>query len=441
MDPIRVMEHTDQREPEPEKSGRWQHGRKGAAKARHGIRPLIGFWIKISNDWVFNLAGVLAYNLLLSAFPILLLLLAVTGFAINDLSPGSQLRFRHILQDALPYGTATSLLVHVTQTLHTSAPLLLIIGLVFALINGSNLFLVMENCFGIIFKLRGRNPIRQRIMAFGMLLIYVALIPILLLASIVPAALVRLLGTAARSEPGALLVQAAGIALSVIAALILFGVLYLVVPNRRVKPHEIWRGTLVAALLLVIYELIFPVYLGVFLQPQNYGSAAGFAIVILIFFYYLAFILLLGAEINSWSAGQRETAGSLVSILHEVQAHNTTRGAAGPTAGLPQEDLQDHLGAAAMQTEEAAISHEREDHRTDEQPPQFAESGVEPPGFVIESEGQHRQVLAELGLSEAEAKRRSVGSREPFANTLKEAKSVARRLRGRGRQPSGGRQG
>jgi hypothetical protein len=77
-----------------------------------------------------------------------------------------------------------------------------------------------------------------------------------------------------------------------------------------------------------------------------------------IFFYYLAFILLLGAEINSWTTGQRETAGSLMAILHEVQAHNTTRGAAGPTAGLPQEDLQDHLGAAAMQDEEVAITHE-----------------------------------------------------------------------------------
>ena len=86
MDPIRVMEHTGHREPEPKKSSLWQHGRKGAAKARHGIRPLVSFWIKISNDWIFNLAGVLAYNLLLSAFPILLLLLAVTGFAINDLS-------------------------------------------------------------------------------------------------------------------------------------------------------------------------------------------------------------------------------------------------------------------------------------------------------------------------------------------------------------------
>jgi hypothetical protein len=63
-------------------------------------------------------------------------------------------------------------------------------------------------------------------------------------------------------------------------------------------------------------------------------------VVILVFFYYLAFILLVGAEVNSWAAGQRQTAGDIATVLHEVQAHNTTRGAAGPTAGQPQEDLR-----------------------------------------------------------------------------------------------------
>jgi uncharacterized BrkB/YihY/UPF0761 family membrane protein len=130
----------------------------------HRLRSLVSFWIKISNDWIFNLAGVLAYNLLLSVFPILLLLLAITSFALDGLSPGSQMRLQSILQQALPEGTATNLLYHVTITLHHSAPLLLVIGLIFALINGSNLFVVLENCLGIVFKLRGRNPIRQRLM-------------------------------------------------------------------------------------------------------------------------------------------------------------------------------------------------------------------------------------------------------------------------------------
>lgn len=421
MDTVPMEEQTHFRE----------RGEHGSQRPHHRLLPLASFWIKISNDWVFNLAGVLAYNLLLSVFPILLLLLAITGFALDNLSPGSQIRLQRILEQAFPAGTATNLLYHVTVTLHHSAPLLLLIGIIFALINGSNLFVVLENCLGIIFKLRGRHPIRQRLMAFAMLLLFVVVIPIMVFSSIVPAALVRLLGIAARNPLAALFVQAAGIGLSVVTALLLFGVLYIVVPNRRVGPGEIWKGTVVATLLLVLYEVLFPVYLGVFLQPQNYGTTAGFAIVILIFFYYLAFILLLGAEINSWAAGQRETAGSLMAILHEVQAHNTTRGAAGPTAGLPQEDLQDHLGAAAMRNEEEALMHERVDHRHDELPPKFAETGVESPGFLIESEGVGRRIAAETGSRPDPP---STSARRLLAGTLQEAKIAARRLRMRRRR-------
>ena len=387
------MEPQDLQEKRTGGTAQHKPGRTAASRMERRWRSLASFWIKISNDWVFNLAGVLAYNLLLSVFPILLLLLAISSFVLNDLSPGSQARLQRIVQQAFPQGTATGLLYHVSVTLNHSAPLLLVLGLVLALVNGSNLFVVLENCLGIVFKLRGRHPVRQRLMAFGMLLIYVLIIPVMLLSSIVPAAVVRLLGIAAKNPGAAFFVQVAGIGLSVVSALLLFGILYMVVPNRRVWPHEIWKGTVVATLLLVLYEVVFPLYEGVFLQPQNYGTAAGFAVVILIFFYYLAFILLLGAEINSWAAGQRETAGSVMAVLHEVQAHNTTRGAAGPTAGLPQEDLQHHLGAAAMQDEEAAILHERRDHRLDELPPKFAESGVEAPGFRIESKGEQSDQL------------------------------------------------
>ena len=414
-------------------------------RRHHRLRSLVSFWIKISNDWIFNLAGVLAYNLLLSIFPILLLLLAITSFALDGLSPGSQMRLQGILQQAFPEGTATNLLYHVTITLHHSAPLLLVLGLVFALINGSNLFVVLENCLGIIFKLRGRHPIRQRLMAFAMLLLYVVVIPIMVLSSIVPAALVRFLGIAAKNQTAALFVQAAGVGLSVVSALLLFGVLYLIVPNRRVGPGEIWKGTVVATLLLVLYEAglsavrgrVSPASRIMGQQPASRSLFLSFSITWHLF-------ILLGAEINSWAAGQRETAGSLMAILHEVQAHNTTRGAAGPTAGLPQEDLQDHLGAAAMQDEEAAITHERVDHRHDELPPKFAESGVEPPGYLIESEGQHRQVMAEiatqLGSTAADDKNQSTGMRRLFANTLQEARTAAKwlQLRRRRSLKSGG---
>jgi hypothetical protein len=91
------------------------------------------------------------------------------------------------------------------------------------------------------------------------------------------------------------------------------------------------------------------------LQADNYGTIAGFALVILLFLYYLAFILLLGAEVNSWVAGQRATAADLPGMLHAVQAHRTLRGAAGRTAGLPQEEMQRHSRAWLWRYTEAVL--------------------------------------------------------------------------------------
>ena len=42
-----------------------------------------GFWTKINNDWIFNLAGLLAYNFLMALFPLLLLLLAGCGVVLQ----------------------------------------------------------------------------------------------------------------------------------------------------------------------------------------------------------------------------------------------------------------------------------------------------------------------------------------------------------------------
>ncbi|HEV8190498.1 MAG TPA: hypothetical protein VGP82_03295, partial [Ktedonobacterales bacterium] len=57
-------------------------------KAR--IQPLLNFWQKVSNDWVFNLSAMLAYNFLMSIFPLLLVLLAIAGFVLGAISPESQ---------------------------------------------------------------------------------------------------------------------------------------------------------------------------------------------------------------------------------------------------------------------------------------------------------------------------------------------------------------
>jgi uncharacterized BrkB/YihY/UPF0761 family membrane protein len=182
-------------------------------------------------------------------------------------------------------------------------------------------------------------------MAFTLLLLSLVLAPLLLVTFLLPTGVERLLNPSGHSLLGTALVTAAGVLIAFLSATLLFALTYALVPHRghfwqALRPN--WRGAVVAATLLMLYELLFPLYTKLVLNPSNYGTIAAFAVVILVFFYYLAFILLLGAEINSWVAGQRETATDVPGILHAVQAHHSTRDAAGPTAGEPQEEMQRH---------------------------------------------------------------------------------------------------
>lgn len=308
--------------------------------------PLIAFWTKINNDWIFNLAGLLAYNFLMTVFPILLVLLAAAGVIIGNLSPGTEQAFEEWIAAALP-GEIGQIIVHgLVATLTQSVSLLLLVGLVGAFIAGSRLFITLENCFGIVFRLRGRGAVRQNLMAVGMLLLYLLIVPIVFLGTLVPPLLTAIAPDHGSGAGTRLLIVVMQPLLSVAITALAIGMVYIFVPNRPIHWstwREIWRGAVVAAALLLLYEAFFPWYREHFVHVDNYGSVGAFVIVILLFFYYLSLILLLGAEINSWVAGQRQTAADLPGMLHAIQAHHTLRGAAGPTAGQPQEEMQLHV--------------------------------------------------------------------------------------------------
>jgi YihY family inner membrane protein len=276
-------------------------------RAGKAAKPWVDFWTKLNNDWVFNLSGLLAYNFLMSLFPVLLVLLAAVGFTLGNLAPQVLAELQIRIEQLLPGGA--EVVAAVTNQLTHSAKPLFVIGILTACFTGSRLFLVLENCFGVIFRVRGRHFVRQNLMAFGMLVLYVVLVPIITVASIVAAAILTSLAAYAHALTATVLTYAVSAVVWIASSLLLFGGIYVIVPNRRMRLREIWPGTLLASVLLILYEVLFPLYVSRVLHPDNYGSLAGFAIVILLFFYYLAFILLLGAEVNSWIVGLRPTPG------------------------------------------------------------------------------------------------------------------------------------
>jgi membrane protein len=300
---------------------RQENWKRALNQLRQRAAPLIAFWTKINNDWIFNWAAALAYTLLTSILPILLVILAIGGFFLGTLPFSSLEQLQSTLAGGLPGGESGAggqFVNAALMELNRNAGFFLIVGVVGAIIAGSGLFLSLESVFGIIFRRRGRDPIPQRIMAISMVLLYVVLVPIMVLASLLPSALLGALHITQQEAGGAFLIQSLGLLVGLASAFVLFGAIYYVVPNRRMRLSEVWPGTVVGAILLVLYQIAFPIYEGLFLRNSS-STIVGFVVVILIFFYYLAFILLLGAEINSMVIGLRPTTKSLSALLETLQ--------------------------------------------------------------------------------------------------------------------------
>jgi YihY family inner membrane protein len=288
------------------------------------VKPLQEFFTKFNNDWVLNFSGALAYSLLMSIFPIAIAILSILGFFLGSLGPQAQAQFTSSIVHILPSQNAIS--ANVVQQINTqlakNAGVLGIIAVVLALFNGSRLFIQIEAFFSIIYHVRQRPLIKQNLMAFGMLLLFVILVPIMTFAAAAPAFVLTILKqTLFGQVPGISIILS--IILSIIfglfVAFIFFLAVYIVVPNQHISFRNSWLGALVAAIALQLYLTLFPLYVSYFLK--SYAGPISL-IILLVFFYYFAVILLLGAEVNAFfSEKVKETPANLVTLVHLTTSH------------------------------------------------------------------------------------------------------------------------
>jgi uncharacterized BrkB/YihY/UPF0761 family membrane protein len=104
----------------------------------------------------------------------------------------------------------------------------------------------------------------------------------------------------------------------------LFEAIYIVVPNQHMSFRDSWLGAVVAAVLLQLYLLLFPLYVTHFLvsYADKIAGTTGLLVILLFFFYYFAVILLLGAEINAFFAKDiKATPDNLAAMVHNLTSH------------------------------------------------------------------------------------------------------------------------
>jgi membrane protein len=291
--------------------------------------PLVRTFVpKFANDWSMNLASMMAYSLITAIFPILLTILSIVGIVlhafldrhIDDLARALTSVFPGTLHSVINLPDLLRSLVQITGPLA-------VVSLLALLWLGSNLFANVESAFSIIFRVRGRDLLRQRIMAIGMVLVLTLLLPISLGAASFITAGSEAFRAVLPTDIG-LVPHIVGPLTSLVLLWLLFLLIYLVVPNFTVRFRDAWRGAVAAALLFGLFQILFPLYFKVFLQGNiRYGAAAAAVLVVIIWLWIFALITVVGAQINAIAMGLQPLPYDLARTVelvyedHDLDAH------------------------------------------------------------------------------------------------------------------------
>jgi membrane protein len=264
------------------------------------VQQVQSFVTKCMNDWSLTLSGALAYSLLLSTIPIIAALLSILGLLLGNLGYDTLARVAQAISSVFPPEVHVAEIVQaIVRDLEQSSGVLAVIAVLSALFFGSRLFLLLEACFAIIYQVRPRSLLPQNVMAVGMMLAFILLVPLMVLASTFPAWVFSLVPQTFLERIPFFSVLQSFLA-GMIPAFLFFELIYVVVPNRQIQLRHGWLGALLAAAALQIYLQFFPFYVTHFLS--GIIGVFGFTAILLVFYYYFAVILLIGAEVNAFFA-------------------------------------------------------------------------------------------------------------------------------------------
>ena len=188
--------------------------------------------------------------------------------------------------------------------------LAVIIGSATLIIAASGAFLELQHAINTIFRVKTdpkksglKRLILSRLRSFGLV---VSIGFLLLVSLLVSAALTALSSRIERAVVGGpVLLQVINVVVSLAVMTLLFGLIYRLLPDVRLAWRNVWIGAFVTSILFSIGKFLIGLYLGHSTVSSSYG-AAGSIVVLLVWVYYSAQIILLGAEFTRVYAEYRE---------------------------------------------------------------------------------------------------------------------------------------
>ena len=247
-----------------------------------------------------HLAAMIAYFALLSFVPLVFLALAILGLAGRA---DEQSFFVTELTHMFP-GSSVRRIVDVVDTLRENALAIGLVGGAFLLWTSLSLFSVLESAFNIVYGQPNRPFLKGKAIASALLVgSLILLFAGLVAGSIGFELLKRYVGWVADSD---VLAYTVSVAVSTAAVFIFLIVTYYVLTNVEHTFFEVLPGAVLGAVLLQLTFQALPMYVRLSSDLVTL-QALGAPVILLVWLYVMANVIVLGAELNWWlSRGRAE---------------------------------------------------------------------------------------------------------------------------------------
>jgi membrane protein len=260
------------------------------------VKQVATSWL---DDYVPSMGAALAYYTMFSLAPLLLIVVSVAGLVFGEDAARGEIQTQ--LQDLMGERSASAvqdLLASVrapAEGLTATA-----VGLVLLFVGATTVFAELQDALDRIWRVPGRlrksgllTLVRARLTAFGMILAVGFLLIVSLVTSAMLAAVGRRLGPIFGGWQA--VVEVGNAVGGFLLVALMFGLIYKVMPRQRVLVTDVWLGALLAALIFTGGKFVIGVYIGRSGVASGFG-AAGSLVVVLLWVYFSAQILLVGAE-------------------------------------------------------------------------------------------------------------------------------------------------
>ena len=254
------------------------------------------------------MGAALAYYTLFSLAPLLLIVISVAGLVFGEAAARGEIQ---IQLDALMGPHSANAVQDLLASVHQPAKgvAATLVGVALLLAGAASVFGELQNALDRIWRVPANEEagsgwqtlLRSRLLSYGMILA----MGFLLTVSLVVSAMLAALGHSLQPifVGWQFIVEVGSSIGGFILAALMFAMIFKVMPRVHVMWRDVWVGALFTALLFTLGKSLISLYIGRSGVASGFG-AAGSLVVILLWVYWSAQILLLGAEFTWVYANQ-----------------------------------------------------------------------------------------------------------------------------------------